>query len=297
MSVNLNTIYNEDCLETMRRIPDNSVTMIIADPPYNIGKDFANDNLNLDEYIYWCTQWIPECVRVLKFGGAFWLTLGWQTVAEVKIILTNQENMRLKNWIIWYRQDGWKGDKGFSQSHEHILYLIKDNLTAEIHQSFIDYLNTKRVEKAVKLADINKHFGWASNGGGCASSYMGTKKDNLLPTRKHYELLKEYLELDDRFDNLPYGVKFNKTDVCDDVWLKPKSEKNRLGHPTQKPKGLFARMVNVSSDEGDIVYDPFMGSGTTARVCKDLGRSYIGSEISKEYCDIAQQRLRQGVLL
>lgn len=292
----INKIINGDCLEVMKGIPDKSIDIVVTDPPYNIGKDFANENLTIIDYINWCDKWITECNRVLKFGGAFWLSLGWQTVAEVKTVFNKQQNLRLKNWVVWYRQDGWKGDKGFGQSHEHILYFIKDNLTTELHKSFIDYLNIKRLDKKLNLANINKHFGWATNGGGCASQYMGDKEDNFLPTQKHYQLLKEYLGLDNRFDDLPFGVKFNKSDVSDDVWLKPKSEKNRLGHPTQKPLDLFQRMIQVSSDENDLILDPFLGSGTTARACLNLKRNFIGIEISSEYCKIAEDRLKQQVL-
>jgi adenine-specific DNA-methyltransferase len=293
----MNRIIHGDCLDVLRGMDDNSVDMVLTDPPYNIGKSFLNDNLSLDDYLTWCEEWIKECCRVLRFGGAFWMTLGWQTVAEVKLIVSAQDNMRLKNWVVWYRQDGWKGDKGFSQSHEHVLFYIKDNLTPELHQGFIDYLNEKRALKGVKQSDINKHFGWATTGGGVSSSYMGNKKDNLLPTRSHYELLKEYLALDGRYDNLPFGVKFNKCDVSDDVWLKPKSEKDRWGHPTQKPTALFRRIITVSSDEGDLILDPFLGSGTTARACKDLNRNYIGIEIDADYVAIAEKRIMQEVLL
>lgn len=288
----LNKIIVGNCLEVMKKLPDKCVDLVLTDPPYNIGKDFANDNLPLDEYLSWCDKWIAECERVLKWSGAIWVTLGFQTVAEVKTIFNRYTNLRLKNWIIWYRQDGWKGDKGFSQSHEHILFFIKDCLTSELHQQFIAYLNEKREQKGLSLADINKYFGWASNGGGCASSYMGNKKDNYLPTQKHYNLLKEYLELDNRFDHLPYGVRFNKSDVCDDVWLTPKSEKNRLGHPTQKPVPLFRRIIEVSTNEGDTILDPFIGSGTTAVACKQLNRNFIGIEISPDYCKIAEERLK-----
>ena len=104
--------------------------------------------------------------------------------------------------------------------------------------------------------------------------------------------------MDNRFDDLitQFNLKFNKTDVCDDVWLNPKSEKHRLGHPTQKPEKLFRRIIQASSNEGEIVLDIFIGSGTTAFACKSLNRNFIGFEISKEYVDIANKRLAQNTL-
>ena len=371
-----------DCLEVMKQIPDNSVDLVLTDPPYNIGKDFENDNLPAKEYLEWCDKWIREIVRVCKIGGAIYLTLGFQCVAELKIIFNKFETLRLKNWIIWYRQDGWKSDKGFGHSHEHILYFIKDNvplfdlkkfgemikkrrleagyktisslmeamgLYTKIKRSdgtedyrsgngffesgmkkpslnelirlndligldnefkrhlepifrdrlaFRDYLNEARIKMKLSLSDINKHFGWAITGGGCASAYFGDKEENIIPSPNHYKLLKELLRLDNRYDDFSASLylKFNKCDVCDDVWLNPKSEKDRLGHPTQKPVKLFRRIITTSSNKGDLVLDIFAGVFTTAVACKQLGRKCIGIEISKEYCKIAKSRLAQEVL-
>jgi len=170
--------------------------------------------------------------------------------------------------------------------------IFKDRL------SIRDYLNETRERKGLSLSDINKHFGWAITGGGCASSYMGDKETNIVPSPNHYKQLKEFLGLDNRFDDLisQFNLKFNKVDVCDDVWLTPKSEKHRLGHPTQKPEALFRRIIKASSNKGELILDPFIGSGTTAVACKQLNRNFIGFEISPEYCKIANKRLSQANL-
>ena len=281
--------------DVLPEFDSNTFDLIATDPPYNIGKDFENDNLSEEEYLELWKKWAKELNRVLDVGGALYLTIGWQYVAEIRVLFKEIKDLRLKNWIIWYRQDGWKGDNGFAQSHEHILYFIKDNVSEDTQANFRVYLNAKRKEKGLSLSDINKHFEWAITGGGCASSYMGEKEDNFLPTQKHYELLKAFLNLDNSFDYLPFGVKFNKVDICDDVWLTPKSEKKRLGHPTQKPVPLFERIIKASSTEKDLILDPFMGTGTTLVAAERLGRNSVGIDSSKENCEIAYKRLKKEV--
>ena len=102
----LNKIYCMDCLEGLKKIPDNSVDLVVTDPPYNIGKDFENDNLSKEDFLEWSKKWIKELNRVVDVGGAIYITLGWQCVAEIKILFDKIPDLRLKNWIIWYRQDG-----------------------------------------------------------------------------------------------------------------------------------------------------------------------------------------------
>jgi len=289
-----------DCIDGMKQINSCSINLILTDPPYNIGKEFDNDNLSMGDYLDWCKEWIPELNRVLKWGGAIFITLGWKYVAEVKNIFNNQKELRLKNWIIWYRQDGWKGDKGFAQSYENILYFIKDNVSEERINSFREWLNKHRIKKGYSLSNINNILGWAITGGGCASGYMGDKEDKQIPSPEHYKKLKELLSLDDTYDKLVFEekyIKFNKVDVCDDLWLTPKSEKKRLGHPTQKPLTLFQRILRTSSEINDLVLDPFMGSGTTAFACKSLKRNFIGFEIDKEYSDIVNNRMKQECII
>lgn len=381
----VNKIYNMDCMEGLKQIEDNSVDLILVDPPYNIGKEFENDNLPQEEYLKWCEKWIKELDRVTAIGGAIYLTLGWQCVAEIKCIFNRLPFLRLKNWIVWYRQDGWKGDKGFAQSHEHILYFIKDNYLIRDLEKFAKHIKEKRLEAGYKTIsdlmdamglytkikrkdgseDYFSGVGWFESGKkqpslremvrlnellkldkeysldikrqeikdfckyikdkrrekeysvqkvkkliGMPNLYAKDDGRNIdggynyfetgfrLPTPKIYESLKKVLNLDDRFDRLIQSnyIKFNKVDECDDVWLTPKSEKKRLGHPTQKPEKLFRRIIKVSSNEGDLVLDCFMGSGTTAFACKSLKRKFIGFEIDKKYCDIINKRLAQEVL-
>jgi len=302
----LNKITCGDCLELLKEIPDNSVDLILTDPPYNIGKGFENDDLPEQGYLNWCKEWIKECVRILKAGGAFYLTLGWQCVAEIKSIFNYEKFMRLKNWIIWYRFDGWKGNNGFAQSYEHILYYIKDNVPPFNLKEFGKHITEKRKEAGYKTVDelmkamdlyklVHRKTGKDGYFSGAGFVESGRKK----PTLQEMIKLNTLLKLDKKYqidiksvEKKKYNVLFNKVDESDDVWLTPKSEKTRLGHPTQKPVKLFRRIVKASSVKNDIVLDCFMGSGTTAVTCKQLNRNFIGFEISEKYCKIARERLK-----
>ena len=152
----------------------------------------------------------------------------------------------------------------------------------------------KKVKRSNGTEDYYSGAGWFESGKKQPSLRELIRLNQLIKLNKEYQV-NQYLDYKSK-DEKKYSVFFNKTDVCDDVWLTPKSEKKRLGHPTQKPEKLFRRIIKASSNEGDLVLDCFMGSGTTAFACKSLNRNFIGFEISKEYCDIINKRLQQEVL-
>ena len=310
----LNKIYNMDCLEGLKQLEDNSIDLVVTDPPYNIGKDFANENLTKEDFLSWCKEWIKELNRVVDVGGAIYLTLGWQCVAEIKCLFNDIPDLRLKNWIVWYRQDGWKGNNGFAQSHEHILYFIKDNVPVFDLSEFGSNVKEARLKSGYKtVASLMEEMGLytkVKRSNGTEDYYSGAgwfESGKKQPSLRELIRLNQLVDLDEKYkvdsyndyksnDKKKYSVFFNKVDVCDDVWLNPKSEKKRLGHPTQKPVELMKRMVLASSEEGDTILDIFMGSGTTAKACQETNRNYIGFEVSEEYCDVANKRLAQETL-
>lgn len=218
----INTIYNEDCLETMKRMPDNFVDLVLTDPPY--GMDYQSSRrtdkfakIENDVTLEWVEPFMREAYRVLKNDTHIYLFCNDFAISEFRKIMESV-GFRAKRALVWVKNNHTSGDLegDFANKTEFCLFAHKG-----------------RRELA------------------------GKRDTNVL--------------------------QFDRVSVME--------------HPTQKPKDLIAYLLQKSSNENDIVYDPFMGSGTTARACKDLGRNYIGSEISKEYCDIAEQRLRQGVLL
>jgi len=213
--IELNKIYNQDCLEGLKLFEDNSVDCIIIDPPYGINyfsgrykngnpyKPIANDNVLFIP--------IDELWRVLKPTGCMFIFY-----SQKKPLIDE----RVKNVIVWVKNNWTAGDlKGdFGNQYELIAYMPKESFK----------LHSKRYSNVWNFNRISA--------------------DNLL-------------------------------------------------HPTQKPESIIRRLIETATNEGDIVLDCFMGSGTTAVSCKEMGRKFIGFELEKSYCDIANRRLSQGTLL
>lgn len=123
----VNKVYLGDCVKTMREFPQNSVDLIFADPPFNIGikYDKYNDSLSYDEYYKWSEDWIKETCRVLKKDGSIYIAIGDEFAAEINVIL-KRTGFYFRNWVIWYYTFGQNQRKKFNRAHAHILYFTKN---------------------------------------------------------------------------------------------------------------------------------------------------------------------------
>ncbi len=122
----VNNIICGDCVEIMNTMPEKSVDLIFADPPYNIGLKYDNhkDNMPYEEYVNWTEKWISACLRVLKDDGSIYIAIGDEYAAEVVAIL-KKNGLFMRNWIIWHYTFGQNQRKKFSRAHTHILYFTK----------------------------------------------------------------------------------------------------------------------------------------------------------------------------
>ncbi len=123
----LNEIICGDCTLVLKTIPSDTVDLIFADPPYNIGLkyDSYKDKKTDEEYLQWCEKWIEECIRILKNNGSIYIAIGDEYVAEVNILL-KKKGLIFRNWVIWYYTFGQNQRRKFNRSHTHILYFVKD---------------------------------------------------------------------------------------------------------------------------------------------------------------------------
>ena len=256
----INSVIEGDCLEGMKQLADGSVDLVFADPPFNIGYhyDVYQDNLEDNEYLGWSRQWMEEVIRVLKDDGSFWLAIGDEYAAEMKVLMQRTLGMTCRSWVIWYYTFGVNCQKKFNRSHAHLFQMVKDP------DNFTFNANAIRVPSARQLVYGDKR-----------ANPRGRLPDDTWILRPQ---------------DLPEGFQPD-----DDTWYFPRvagTFKERSGfHGCQMPEQLLGRIIRISSNEGELVLDPFAGSGTTLAAACKLRRKYLGYEISTDYVKAIRQRL------
>lgn len=227
-----------DAIEGLKKLPSNTVDLIVTDPPYNLSKNYgtSSDDLSFEEYLDFSSKWLSEAKRVLKETGTIYVFMGMQYISYLYSILDRDLNFSFNSWITWFYTQGVGKTKGYSPRHDDILMFTKT-------KKFIFNLDDIRIPQ--------KFYRSVNN-------MRGANPGNVW--------------------------EFSHVHYC---------SANRQSHPTQKPEGLIERMILASSNKGDLVLDPFVGSGTTARVCQQLGRNFIGFDNNEDYIQMAKNRLKQ----
>ncbi|HUT01530.1 MAG TPA: DNA methyltransferase [Phycisphaerae bacterium] len=241
-AVELDTIVQADCIEWLGRQKEPFADLIFADPPFNIGYqyDVYEDRKAYDEYHAWTEQWMSACCGVLKPTGTFWVAIGDEYAAEVRMIGRGL-GLTLRNWVIWHYTFGQNTKHKFARSHAHLFYFVKDPKDFTFN------------DEAVRVFSDRQR------------------------------------EYHDRRAN-PKGK------IPDDTWSEFPRVCGTFGeregwHPCQMPETVLSRIVRACSRAGDVVFDPFAGSGTTLVAAKKLSRRYLGTELSENYADGIRQRL------
>ena len=123
-----NTIRNQDCIAAMAELEPGSVDLVFADPPFNIGYDYDvyQDRKSADEYLNWSKAWMAGVSRVLKPTGTFWLAIGDEFAAELKVLATRELGFVCRSWVVWYYTFGVNCKRKFTRSHAHLFHFVKD---------------------------------------------------------------------------------------------------------------------------------------------------------------------------
>ena len=310
------TIYNSDCREILPQL--DKVDLVLTDPPYNIHKAEWD---KIPNYLEWCGEWLKLVEGKLADNGSFYFFHNEiPTIAELMCWIKSNTRFVFKQFIIWNKRfdaasnkgylDGFivpDGLRNYQQMAEYVLfYTFQDEtgVTSILPLCFVKYLNYMTEQKELLkwgMADFNNYLGYVS----IASHWFWQDKDNGLQSqprfisKKDYAKLqstgyfkREYEDLRREYEDLRYT--FNNQKTHHSVWNYEIAE--RIDHATPKPVDLIGNIIKHSSNENDLILDPFLGSGTTCYCAKTLNRHSIGIELKEKYCEIAANRCRQTVM-
>ena len=298
----INKVYNMDCIECMRAMPNESVDLIIADPPYYkaINEKWDKQWKTEEEYLNWTKQWFDECVRILKPTGVFYCYGNFDILSKQKVLIFDKQLCFRQNITL---SKGLRSIAGrtsdklrmFPTASEYLLYYVKQSdigiTTKDISSNNMPELRKifKKIHEDIglKKSDIVKKIGQSADH---SFRYYSSQWD--MPTSSTYEsilnltknkyIYPSYNDLKCIFKSSRYT--FNLPTGITDVWeFIP--DKVRYGHKTQKPKNITDRIIKASSNEGNLVYIPFAGSGSEVVSCIKNNRNYIATEINKDYIE------------
>ncbi|TAJ72303.1 MAG: site-specific DNA-methyltransferase [Phenylobacterium sp.] len=254
MGLPVDAILQGDCLEELKKLPDRSVDLVFADPPYNLqlGGDLLRpDNSKVDAvdddwdrfesfetYDTFTKAWMKECKRVLKDDGALWVIGSYHNIFRVGATLQDL-GFWILNDIVWRKSNPMPNFKGtrFTNAHETLIWAAKSRGGRRYTFNY----------DAMKMANDE----------------LQMRSDWTLPLCTGEERLKD--------------------------------ETGTKAHPTQKPEALLHRVIMASTKPGDIILDPFFGTGTTGAVARRLGRKFIGIEREENYARIAKERIAKVI--
>lgn len=242
-----------DTFSLLPHLPKQWIDLLIADPPYNLDKDFGGQRFSRrshEEYRAYTRSWLEPLLPQLKPTASVYICCDWKSSLVIGDVL--QEYLPVRNRITWQREKGRGAASNWKNSMEDIWY-------ATASDSYTFHLDAVRIRKRV-IAPYRVD---------------GKPKD---------------------WDETPDG---NFRNTCpsnfwDDISVPYWSMPENTLHPTQKPEKLLAKLILASSNPGDLVFDPFLGSGSTAVTAKKLGRHYCGIEQNELYCIWAEKRLEMA---
>ncbi len=253
ISENISGIYFGEIIRSLNIIPKDYFDLIIADPPYNSGKNFGNrsDKREKGEYLEWVHHWVALLPRVMKSNASVYICCDWRRSSLFEEAL-NHAGFSILNRITWKRDKGRGAAKNWKQNMEDIWFAVRDK------KNYTFNLEAVKIPKKV-----------------------------IAPYRENGKPKDWYVKSDGSPERMTHPSNI-WTDLTVPFWSMPENTE----HPTQKPEALIERILKASSNSGDRILDLFSGSGTTSVVAKRLGRKFIGIEMNPEYVQVGLKRLQ-----
>jgi site-specific DNA-methyltransferase (adenine-specific) len=246
-------LWRADVHELLRSIPDKTVDLVVTDPPYAIAKAAWDEFESLDAYVAWCDGWLAEIARVLAPHGSAYVCGFSEILAELKA--RSARRFAGCRWLVWYYRNKANLGRDWGRSHESILHLRMGEARIDVDAVRVPY-NGHTTRYPSRVQAVNSQYGG------------GKRRDRWEPN--------------------PLGAK--PRDVIEvPVLCNGMTEKTE--HATQKPELLIERLVRASSRAGELVVDPFVGSGTTAVVADRLGRRWIAGDADSRFIGLSRTRL------
>ena len=246
-------LWHADVLDLLRGIPTGTVDLVCTDPPYAIDKAEWDEFESLEAYVDWCDSWLAEVARILAPHGSAYVCGFSEILADVKA--RSAKRFAGCRWLVWYYRNKANLGKDWGRSHESILHLRKSAAKIDVDAVRIPY-NGHTTRYPARAQAVSSAFD------------RGQKRDKWEPN--------------------PLGAK--PRDVIEiPVICNGMTEKTP--HATQKPEALIERLVLASSKPGQLVVDPFVGSGTTAVVAARLERTWLAGDADARYVGLTRERL------
>jgi site-specific DNA-methyltransferase (adenine-specific) len=256
--MSVDQVIQGDCVEVLGALEEGSADLVFADPPFNIGwgYDVYDDRRDRAAYLEWTERWLGAVRRVLKPTGSFYVAIGDEYAAEMKVRL-DALGLTLRNWIVWHYTFGVSCTRKFNRSHAHIFYYVADPKRFTFNADAVRVPSARQTTYADRRANPS-----------------GKLPDDTWVLRPQEDA--------------------RCFPADSDTWYAARvcgTFRERTAHPCQMPEAVLERIVRVSSNPGDVVLDPFAGSGTTLAVAKRLGRRWLGIELSADYAERIRRRL------
>lgn len=249
----LGELWKSDALDLLGKLEDGSVDLVVTDPPYAIGKAEWDEFETLEHYVEWCDRWLAEVARVLAPHGSAYVCGFSEILADVKA--RSAKRFASCRWLVWYYKNKANLGSDWGRSHESILHLRQEDHAIDVDAVRVPY-NGHTTRYPTRVQAVSSQYG------------RGVRRDKWEPH--------------------PLGAK--PRDVIE-VPVICNGMTEKTPHATQKPEALIEKLIVASSTPGQLVVDPFVGSGTTAVVAERLGRRWLAGDAEPRYVGLARERL------